>query len=175
VFIKNSFSAHAKLKEALKNDFAKGHDNYPTNRQEGLRLLDMFTKQDTHKPTIVLEGTSFGTVSEGQSSKDYDIEYWANKTCRCCGKKGHPGWIHTQEEQAKAKKAQQEKNKKKSMKESKGSNDESVSSSKSKKSTRSAASTKASQGAAAKAFATAMAENMDILDKEDDLYSYNSH
>jgi hypothetical protein len=38
VFTKNSSSAHAKLKEDLKNDFAKGHDNYPTNRQEGLRL-----------------------------------------------------------------------------------------------------------------------------------------
>jgi hypothetical protein len=50
-----------------------------------------------------------------------------------------------------------------------------VSSSKSKKSTRSAASKKNSLGAAAKAFATAMAENMDILDEEDDLYSYNSH
>jgi hypothetical protein len=71
--------AHAtKLKEELKNDFAKGHDNYPANRQEGLRLLDMFTKQDTRKLTIVSEGTSFGTVSEGQS---YDIEYWRNKTC----------------------------------------------------------------------------------------------
>jgi Rod binding domain-containing protein len=63
VFIKNSASADAKLKEDQKNDFAKGHDNYPQNRQEGLRLLDMFTKQDTRKPTIVSEGTSFGTVS----------------------------------------------------------------------------------------------------------------
>jgi hypothetical protein len=86
VFTKNISSAHAKFKEDLKNYFAKGHDNYPTSRQEGLRLLDMFTKQDTRKPTIVLEGTSFGTVSEGQS---YDIEYWKNKTCRCCGEKGH--------------------------------------------------------------------------------------
>jgi hypothetical protein len=81
-------------------------------------------------------------LSEGQS---YDIEYWKNKTCRCCGKKGHPSWIHTPEEQAKSKKAQQEKNKKKSKKESKEeSDDESVSSSKSTKSTRSAASKKSS-------------------------------
>jgi hypothetical protein len=172
VFTKNSSSANAKLKEDLKNDFAKGHDNYPTNRQEGLRLLDMFTKQDTPKPIIISEGTSFGTVSEGQS---YDIQYWRNKTCQCCGKKGHPGWIHTPEEQAKSKKVQQEKNKKKPKKESKGLDDESVGSTKSKKSTRSAASKKASLGEAAKAFATAMAENMDTLNEDDDSYSCTSH
>jgi hypothetical protein len=78
MFVKNSSTAHTKLNEDLKNDFAKGHDNYPTNRQEGLRLLDMFTIQDTRKPTIVSEGASFRTVSEAQS---YDREYWKNKTC----------------------------------------------------------------------------------------------
>jgi hypothetical protein len=170
---KPTSSAHAKLKEDLKNDFAKGSDNYPTNRQEGLRLLDMFTKQDTRKPTIVLEGTSFGTVSEGQS---YDIEYWKNKICRCCGKKGHPGWIHTPEEQAKSRKAQQEKNKKKTKKESKQPDDESVSSSKSKKGTRSAASKKANLHEAANVFASAMVENMTTLKEEDsDSYTFNSH
>jgi hypothetical protein len=90
-------------------------------------------------------------------------------------KKGHPGWIHTPEEQAKSRKAQQEKNKKKSKKESKSSDDESVGSTQSKKSTRSAASKKASLGEAAKAFATAMPENMETLNKDDDLYSYTSH
>jgi Rod binding domain-containing protein len=154
VFIKNSSSAHAKLKEDLKNDFAKGHDNYPENRQEGLRLLDMFTQQDTRKPTIVSEGSSFGTVSEEKSSNDYDVEYWANKTCYCCGKKGHPSWKHTPEEIRKSKKAQQEKNKKK---ESKESDNESVGSTKSKKS---AAKKKANLESAAKTFASVMVENM---------------
>jgi hypothetical protein len=168
VFTKNSSSAHAKLKEDLKNDFAKGHDNYPGNRQEGLRLLDMFTQQDTRKPTIVSEGSSFGTVSEVKSPKDYDIEYWANKTCRCCGEKGHPSWIHTPEEILQSKKAQQEKNKKKSKKESKESDDESVGSTKSKKSTRSTASKKqANLEKAATAFANVMVENMGPLREED--------
>jgi hypothetical protein len=137
VFTENISSAHAKLKEDLKNDFAKGHDNYPTNRQEGLRLLvDMFTQQDTRKPTIVSEGSSFGTVSEAQS---YDIEYWKNKTCQCCGEKGHPGWIHTPEEEAKSRKAQQEKKRKKIKKESKESDEQTVGSARSKKSSKSTA------------------------------------
>jgi hypothetical protein len=172
-FERYSSSAHAKLKEDLKNDFAKGHDNYPTNRQEGLRLLNMFTKQDTCKPTLIFEGTSFGTVSEAQS---YDIEYWMNKTCRCCGKKGHPDWIHTPEEQVKYRKAQQEKKRKKIKKESKESDDQSVGSARSKKSSKSTANKKDSLDEAAKAFATAMVENMGILKEEDsDSYSYDSH
>jgi hypothetical protein len=162
VFTKNSSLAHAKLREDLKNDFAKGHDNYPTNRQEGLRLLDMFTQQDTRKPTIVSEGSSFGTVSEAQS---YDIEYWKNKTCRCCGKKGHPGWIHTPEEQAKSRKAQQEKKRKIIKKESKESDEQTVGSARSKKSSKSTAK-KGNLDEAAKAFATAMVENMGTLKEE---------
>jgi hypothetical protein len=124
----------------------------------------MFTQQDTRKPTIVSEGSSFGTVSEAKSSKDYDIEYWANKTCQCCGEKGHPSWKHTPEEIRKSKQAQQEKNKKK---ESKESDNESVGSTKSKKSTRSTASKKqANLEKAAKAFATVMVENMGPLREE---------
>jgi hypothetical protein len=171
VFTKNSSSAHAKLKEDLKNDFAKGHDNYPTNRQEGLRLLDMFTQQDTRKPTIVSEGSSFGTVSEKRSYTDYDVEYWANKTCRCCGKKGHPGWSHTPEEQAESRKAQQEKKRKLIKQEPKESDNESVGSTKSKSSkstaTKSTATKNANLKKAAKAFATVMVENMGPL-REDD-------
>jgi hypothetical protein len=180
VYIKNSSPANTRLKDELKNDFAKGHDKYPQNRQEGLRLLDMITKQVTHKPTVISEGSSFGTVSGGQDSKDYDKEYWKNKTCRCCGKKGHPGWIHTPEEQAKSRKAQQEKNEKESKKESKGSDEESVGSTRRKKSSRSTATTKkANLDEAAKAFATAMAENMGTIHEWDDSYDYgdndNSH
>jgi hypothetical protein len=66
------------------------------------------------------------------------------------------------------------KEQKEAQKESKGSDDESVGSTRSKKSSRSAASKKASLGEAAKAFATAMAENMDTLNKDDDSYSYTS-
>jgi alpha-galactosidase/6-phospho-beta-glucosidase family protein len=172
VFTKNSSSAHARLKEDLKNDFAKGHDNYPGNRQEGLRLLDMFTQQDTRKPTIVSEGSSFGTVSEVKPSKDYDVEYWANKTCQCCGEKGHPSWKHTPEEIRKSKQAQQEKNKKKESKESKESDNESVGS---KKSTKSTATKKANLEKAAKAFATVMVDNMGPLQEGYDSDDKLSH
>jgi hypothetical protein len=125
----------------------------------------MFTQQDTRKPTIVSEGSSFGTVSEVKSSKDYDVEYWANKTCRCCGEKGHPSWKHTPEEIRKSKQAQQEKNKKKESKESKESDSESVGS---KKST---ATKKANLAKAAKAFATVMVQNMrpGDFDSDDEL------
>jgi hypothetical protein len=147
----------------------------PTNRQEGLRLLDMFTTQDTCKPTVISEGSSFGTVGESQS---YDIEYWKNKTCRCCGEKGHPGWSHTPEEQAKSRKAQQqEKKRKKIKKESKGSDEESVGSTKTKKSTKSSKTATSKQEAAleeaAKAFATVVAANMDTHEEEDDSDTYS--
>jgi hypothetical protein len=99
-------------------------------------------------------------VSEAKSSKDYDVEYWANKTCRCCGEKGHPSWKHTPEEIRKSKQAQQEKNKKKEYKES---DNESVGSTRSKKSTKSAATKKANLEKAVKAFATVMAEHMGPL------------
>jgi hypothetical protein len=128
----------------------------------------MFTQQDTRKPTIISEGTSFGTVSEDQS---YDKEYWKNKTCRCCGEKGHPGWSHTPEEQAKSRKAQQEKKRKKIKQEPKESDNESVGSTKSKSSkstvTKSTATKNANLKKAAKAFATVMVENMGPL-REDD-------
>jgi hypothetical protein len=89
---------------------------------------------------------------------------------------GHPGWSHTPKEQAKSRKVQQEKNKQKSKKESKGSDDGSVGSSRNKKSSiMSIASKKANLSEAAKAFATAMAENMETLNEDDDSYSYNSH
>jgi outer membrane biosynthesis protein TonB len=124
---------------------------------------------------MILEGSSFRTVGENQS---YDIEYWRNKTCRCCGEKGHPGWIHTPEEQAKSRKAQQEKKRKKIKEESKESDEESVGSTKTKKSTKSATSKSASKQQAtleeaAKAFATVMVANMDTHNEGDDSDTYS--
>jgi Zinc knuckle len=73
---------------SLADDYAKGQDTYPKNRQEALLLIDAFTK--TAAPRIIQsEGTSFATAAK-PSSKQSSEEYWIDKECYKCGEKGHP-------------------------------------------------------------------------------------
>jgi hypothetical protein len=44
IMIMNSSTEHNKLKTSLADDYAKGQDTYPKNRQDALRLLDTFTR-----------------------------------------------------------------------------------------------------------------------------------
>jgi hypothetical protein len=103
LFLMNSSATNAKLKLSLEEDFAKGVDHYPRDRQKALHLLDKFTK--TPKPKeVVSEGSSFATVGTlKKGTKEYNA-YWKDKICHACGKPGHPSYEHTAAEIAKFKK-----------------------------------------------------------------------
>jgi hypothetical protein len=170
LFLMNSSASHAKLKLSLEEDFAKGVDHYPRDRQKALHLLDKFTK--TPKPKeMVSEGSSFATVGKlKKGTREYKA-YWKVKVCFCCGKqKGHPSTEHTPEEIAKAKKDRAKETKNKS-------DDKSTSSKKSSKSKGSLKDSK--MKAVGKAFSThgkSLAalpeENSDISDSDDDKLSH---
>jgi hypothetical protein len=97
--LKMSSNAHNKIKSGLSDDFTKGSDNYPTTPQQSLLLLGKYSK----KPAVVnhSEGTAFaqgGTKKKMKKNKndtnpknvEYDKEFYKDKDCFRCGKKGHP-------------------------------------------------------------------------------------
>jgi hypothetical protein len=100
--IKTSNSNHDKIKDDLLNDYTKGSDNYPQMRLQALMVMDHYSKTPTAVTTS--EGTAF--VQSGKKKKkgdkdavkskaakdpkDYDREWWKNKECYRCSKKGHP-------------------------------------------------------------------------------------
>lgn len=100
--LKTSSSRHDKIRGDLSDDYTKGSDNYPQTRSQVLMLMDHYTKM----PTVVTpsEGTAFaqkgtnnkkGKKDNNKSDtpkdpKDYDKEYWKDRQCYRCGKKGHP-------------------------------------------------------------------------------------
>jgi hypothetical protein len=84
----------------LQNDFTTGENRYTKNRQKTLHLLDKYSKTAVAKVTQS-EGTSFvqrssrgggriGRSGNGKSHDNFDKEYWKDKTCYKCEKKGHP-------------------------------------------------------------------------------------
>jgi hypothetical protein len=85
----------------LQNDFTKGDNRYPKNRQQTMHLLDKYSKTVVPKVTHS-DGTSFGQRSDrgsGRSyngngndheSRNYDKKYWKDKECYKCHKMGHP-------------------------------------------------------------------------------------
>jgi hypothetical protein len=84
----------------LQNDFTTGDNRYPKNRQQTLHLLEKYSKTAVAKVTQS-EGTSFAQRSgrggrrgvrsgNGKSHDNFDKEYWKDKTCYKCEKKGHP-------------------------------------------------------------------------------------
>ncbi len=100
--IKTSNSKHDKIKDDLLDDYTKGSDNYPQTRSQALILMDHYSKNPTAITTS--EGTAF--VQSGKKKKkvgdkekepkaakdpkDFDKEWWKDKECYRCGKKGHP-------------------------------------------------------------------------------------
>jgi hypothetical protein len=97
--LKTISNSHNKIKSDLLDDFTKGSNNYPTTPQQTLLLLDKYSK----KPTAVTqsEGTAFAQ-KENKKKKSkkaeaadpkkvgYDKEFYRDKKCFRCGKKGHP-------------------------------------------------------------------------------------
>ncbi len=100
--IKTSNSKHDKIKDDLLDDYTKGSDNYLQMQLQVLMLMDHYSKTSTAVTTS--EGTAFvqsgrktkkGDKDEVKSKaakdpKDYDREWWKDKECYRCGKKGHP-------------------------------------------------------------------------------------
>jgi hypothetical protein len=96
-FLFQSGQHHAKLKEGLKDDFTKGDNRYPKNRQQTLHLLDNHSKTAALQ-TTPSEGSSFAQRSvkgrgDGKGKlKPFDKEKWKERECRKCGEPGHPPW-----------------------------------------------------------------------------------
>ena len=114
VFLKQSGAQHGTLKVDLKNDFTTGDNHYPKTRQQTLHLLDKYSKTVVTKPSAS-EGTSFaqsggggkgskgngagkgtaggkGSRGNDNTGKPFDEEFWKDKECFKCGKKGHPSF-----------------------------------------------------------------------------------
>jgi hypothetical protein len=101
-FLRQSGTQHGNLEVDLQNNFTTGDNRYPKNRQQTLHLLDKYRKTVVAKVTHS-EGTSFaqkggrggGNKSssgngKGRDSSTYDNNYWNDKECYKCHKKGHP-------------------------------------------------------------------------------------
>ncbi len=100
--IKTSNSKHDKIKDDLSDDYTKGSDNYPQTRSQALMLMD----HDSKTPTAITtsEGMAFAQSGKkkkkvgskekkpeaAKDHKDFDKEWWKDKECYRCGKKGHP-------------------------------------------------------------------------------------
>jgi hypothetical protein len=99
-FLRQSGNQHGNLKVDLQNDFTTGDNRYPNNRQQTFHLLDKYSKTAVDEVTQY-EGTSFaqrsgrgggrgGRSGNGKSHDNFDKEYWKDKTCYKCEKKGQP-------------------------------------------------------------------------------------
>jgi hypothetical protein len=115
-FLRQSGTQHSNLKVDLQNDFTTGDNRYPKNRQQTLHLLDKYSKTVVPKPNQS-EGASFaqkkggkggrggagrGNATDkdggGAAQKPFNKEFWADKECFKCHKKGHPASHCTSED-----------------------------------------------------------------------------
>jgi hypothetical protein len=99
-FLRQSGNQHGNLKVDLQNDLTTGKSRYPKNLQQNLYLSYKYSKTAVAKVTQS-EGTSFaqtrgrgggrgGRSGNGKIHNNFDKEYWKDKTCYKCEKKGHP-------------------------------------------------------------------------------------
>ncbi len=100
--IKTSNSKHDKIKDDLSDDYTKGSDNHLQTRSQALMLIDHNSKTPTAITTS--EGTAFAQSGKkkkkvgdkekkpkaAKDPKDFNKEWWKDKECYRCGKKGHP-------------------------------------------------------------------------------------
>jgi hypothetical protein len=80
----------------LQNNFTNGENRYLKNRQQTLHLLDKYSKTVVKPKPAQSEGTSFvqkggrGNGAEKGRRKPFDKEYWEEKECYKCKRKGRP-------------------------------------------------------------------------------------
>ena len=107
VMLKQAGKQHNKLRQDLRNDFTTGDNRYPQNRQQALLLLDKYSKSAVVQPAAS-EGNSFfqkgKQKGQGGGKKHFDEEFFKDKNCHKCGKKGHPKWACEEEKPKKPKK-----------------------------------------------------------------------
>jgi hypothetical protein len=104
ILLRQAGPQHQKLRMDLKNGYTTGDDKYPKTRQSMLHLLDQYSK--THVINESSQGTSF---AQRDGEEEYDREYWKDKLCFNCDKKGHPASactkLHRTKEQLKKERA----------------------------------------------------------------------
>jgi hypothetical protein len=96
-FLPQSGNQHGNLKVDLQNYFTTGDKKYPKNHQQTLHLMDKYSKTDVakvtqsplHKGAEEEVEAAKGVVTK-KSDDNLDKEYWKDKTCYKCEKKGHP-------------------------------------------------------------------------------------
>jgi hypothetical protein len=108
-FINSNDKKHSQLKKTVANDHAKGDiEAYPSSCHAALTLMNDF------KPLVIegtapvaAQGTAFaqkkgpGTVGTNPGTEcNYNKEYFKDKECHNCGKKGHPARCCTQKKKA---------------------------------------------------------------------------
>jgi hypothetical protein len=96
-FLCQSRAQHGNLKVDLRNNFTTSSNQYPKTHQQTLHLLDKYSKTVNVPKTTSSEGSSFTQKGgrgdrggKGQGTITFNKEYWKDKTCFNCGKKGHP-------------------------------------------------------------------------------------
>jgi hypothetical protein len=102
LFLVNSGAQLDLLRKELQNDFTKGSDKYPENCPQALLFLDRYSKSSPADGSS--QGTEFaqkgGKPKKGgdksssekatKGKKDFEKEFFKDKPCFKCGKKGHP-------------------------------------------------------------------------------------
>ena len=102
----NAGKEHDRLIDDLNNDHAKDNDQYPKTRHQCAYLLKKNSNNKVDVRVTEEHGNSFlqyncggrgerggrGGRSNGSGNVHYNKQYWKDKTCHGCGRKGHPKW-----------------------------------------------------------------------------------
>jgi hypothetical protein len=98
-FINSNNKKHSQLKKTVANDHAKGDgEAFPSSCHAALTLMNDFKPLVVKATALVAsQGTAFAQKQQksaetlgGGNECSYNKEYFANKECHNCGKKGHP-------------------------------------------------------------------------------------
>ena len=105
--LKMSSNAHNKIKSDLSDDFTKGSDNYPTNSQQSLLLLDKYSKKlavvNHSEGTVFAQGGTKKKMKKNKNDTDpknvkYNKKFYKDKDCFQCGKKrASQGGMHSKD------------------------------------------------------------------------------
>jgi hypothetical protein len=104
-FINSNDKKHSQLKKTVANDHAKGdREAFPSTCHAALTLMNDFKLLVVEATALVAsQGTAFAQKQQkgagtpgGSNECSYNKEYFADKECHNCGKKGHPAKCCTQ-------------------------------------------------------------------------------